>query len=176
MNNYVYKIKSKLGMISPRQRAEYLKSKGILDAGEGCEIYGNVGFGSEPYLVKLGNKVRITKGVQFLTHDGGLWVLRNLGWSPNGDKMGTVTVGDNVFIGINATIMPGVTIGSNVIIGTGSIVTKDVPDNSVVAGVPARHISSLEDYYNKIKGQIDETKQMSREEKKKYYIKKFNLK
>lgn len=51
-----------------------------------------------------------------------------------------VTIGDNVWFGGHCTVLPGVTIGSNVIVGAGSVVTKDVPDNAVVAGNPARII------------------------------------
>ncbi len=54
-----------------------------------------------------------------------------------------VTIGDNVWIGGNATILPGVTIGDNVVIGAGSVVTKDVPSNVAVAGNPARIIKRL---------------------------------
>ena len=46
--------------------------------GEGCEIYGGVSFGSEPYLIRIGDNVRITSGVKLITHDGGMWVIRNL--------------------------------------------------------------------------------------------------
>jgi maltose O-acetyltransferase len=55
-----------------------------------------------------------------------------------------VTIGDDVWIGGNAVILPGVTIGSNCVIGAGAVVTKDVPSNSVVAGVPAKVIKTIE--------------------------------
>jgi maltose O-acetyltransferase len=54
-----------------------------------------------------------------------------------------VTIGDNVWIGGSVTILPGVTIGNGVTIGAGSVVTKDVPDNVVVAGNPAKIIKRL---------------------------------
>ena len=56
-----------------------------------------------------------------------------------------VTIGNDVWIGGNVTILPGITIGSNVIVGAGAVVTRDVPDNCVVAGVPARKIRDIED-------------------------------
>lgn len=56
-----------------------------------------------------------------------------------------VTIGDDVWIGGNCTILPGVTIGNNVIVAAGAVVTKDVPDNCVVAGIPAKVIKKLED-------------------------------
>ena len=54
------------------------------------------------------------------------------------------TIGDNVSIGANVTIIGDIKIGNNVIIGAGSVVVKDVPDNCVVAGNPARVIRTLE--------------------------------
>lgn len=56
-----------------------------------------------------------------------------------------VTIGDDVWIGGNCTILPGVTIGNNVIVAAGAVVSKDVPDNCVVAGVPAKIIKRLDD-------------------------------
>lgn len=55
-------------------------------------------------------------------------------------SMGRVSVGENTFLGINSCVLPGVVIGKNVIVGAGSVVLKDIPDNTVVAGVPARII------------------------------------
>ncbi len=65
--------------------------------------------------------------------------------------VGKVTIGDNVWIGGNACIMPGVTIGNNVVIGAGSVVTKDIPDNVIAAGNPCKIIRTVteedRDYY-----------------------------
>ena len=55
-----------------------------------------------------------------------------------------VTIGNDVWIGANCTILPGVTIGNNVVIAAGAVVTKDVPDNCVVGGVPAKVIKEIE--------------------------------
>lgn len=54
-----------------------------------------------------------------------------------------ITFGDDVWIGGNCTILPGVTVGSNVIIAAGAVVNRDVPDNCIVAGVPARVVKNL---------------------------------
>ena len=51
-----------------------------------------------------------------------------------------VTIGNDVWIGTNAVIMPGITVGNGVIIGAGAVVTKDVPDYAVVGGIPAKII------------------------------------
>lgn len=55
-----------------------------------------------------------------------------------------VTIGDNVWMGGNVVIVPGVTVGNNVVIGAGSVVTKDIPDNVVVVGNPAKIIKHLD--------------------------------
>lgn len=92
-------------------------------------------------MIEIGNNVQITKGVKIFTHGGG-WVIRKE--FPNLDSFGKVIIKNNVYIGNNTLIMPGVTIGNNVIVGAGSIVTKSVPDNTVVAGNPAKIISDIE--------------------------------
>ncbi|OEG00111.1 acetyltransferase [Vulcanibacillus modesticaldus] len=58
-------------------------------------------------------------------------------------RLGDVYIGSNVMIGANTLILPGVTIGDNAIVGAGSVVTKDVPPNTFVAGNPAKHIKNL---------------------------------
>ena len=54
-----------------------------------------------------------------------------------------ITVGDSVWFGAGVQVLPGVTIGSNVVVAAGAVVTKDVPANSVVEGVPARVIKAI---------------------------------
>ena len=56
-----------------------------------------------------------------------------------------VIIGDDVWIGGNCTILPGVTIGNNVVVAAGAVVTKDIPDNCVVGGCPAKVIRTIED-------------------------------
>lgn len=117
-----------------REYINFLRKKGIT-IGNGCEIWKNVNFGSEPYLVTIGNNVRITSNVCFVTHDGGIWVLRNLrDLFKEADKFGRITIGNNVHIGINSVIMPGVSIGDNCIVGCGAVVTHDVPSGYIVGG------------------------------------------
>lgn len=57
-----------------------------------------------------------------------------------------VVIGRNVWIGSNVTVLPGVTIGDNAVVAAASVVTKDVPENSVVVGAPARVVRSLAHY------------------------------
>lgn len=156
--------------INPKKYAEFIGVK----IGKNCEIYRDVTWGSEPYLIKIGNNVRITKGCRFITHDGGMWVLRNMHKKfEDADVFGKITIGNNVHIGINSVIMPGITIGNNCIIACGAIVTKDVPDNTIVGGVPAKFIETIEEYKSKHEDKIEHTKKLKSQEKKRYLINKY---
>ncbi|MDP2492205.1 acyltransferase [Vibrio splendidus] len=118
------------------------RSKGV-SVGENCRLYIKY-WGTEPHLIKIGNGVTIARGVELLTHDGSYGLV-----SSNGKRKyyyGSITIGDNVFIGVNTVILPNVDIGNNVIVGAGSVVTKPVPDNSVVIGSPAKVIKSFEEF------------------------------
>ena len=152
---------------------QYLKRLGV-KIGERCVIYPGASFGSEPYLISIGNHVTVTSSVSFVTHDGGVEVLMDLGYAKKPDIFGRISVGDNVFIGVRTTILPGVTIGNNVIIGAGSVVTKDIPDNSVAVGCPAKVIKSIEEYYEGNKSKIIETKYLPAAEKRRI-IEEMNL-
>jgi acetyltransferase-like isoleucine patch superfamily enzyme len=101
-------------------------------------------FGSEPYLIQIGDHVTVTSGVRFINHDGGMWVFREN--EPDIELFGTIKIGSNVFIGMDTLILPGVTIGNNCVIGAGSIVTRDIPNNTVALGSPARPLKSIDDY------------------------------
>lgn len=114
--------------------------------GEDCLFY-SANFGSEPYLVTIGNRVQIAGNVHFWTH-GGVWPLRKE--DPKFDYFGKIIVGNNVYIGSHSAILPGVTIGDNVIIGGKAVVTKSVPANSIVVGNPAKVVGSLPDFRHKM--------------------------
>ncbi|OHV46506.1 hypothetical protein CC117_00835 [Parafrankia colletiae] len=118
--------------------------------GDRCCLIGVSGstFGSEPYLVRLGDHVVVAAEVRFVTHDGAVWVLRDD--HPESDVVAPITVGSNVFIGLGALIMPGVTIGDDVVVGARALVNRDVPAGSVVAGMPARVVSSFAEFSARI--------------------------
>ena len=124
----------------------------------------NVDFSSEPYLISMGDHVSAT-ATRFETHDGGVWVLRELG-EPKIDIVKPIKIGNNVFIGYGAIIMPGVVIGDNVVIGAKSLVSRDIPSNSIAVGIPARVIKSLSEYESVAKKSGDLTKSYSKNDKK----------
>lgn len=105
---------------------------------------------ADPKLIKFHDNVVVTSGVLFITHDVSDFMLNNMGLSRFYEyQSGCIEVKNNVFIGSNTIILPNVRIGNNVMIGVGSVVTKDVPDNSVVVGNPARVIESFDEYLEK---------------------------
>lgn len=124
-------------------------------------------WGSEPWLVTLGNHVEISTQVTFLTHDGATWCFREDERYKDVIRYGKIEIRDNCFIGANVTILSGVTIGPNTIIGASSVVTKDIEPDSVYAGNPARRICSLHDYAEKcLRETPDYDKDMYQEDKR----------
>jgi len=94
------------------------------------------------FLIEIGNRVTISDA-RILTHDGS--TKRELGRS----RVGRVVIGDDVFVGADAILLPGVKVGSKVIIGAGAVVTHDIPDNSVAVGSPARVVMTYDEYIEK---------------------------
>ena len=103
-------------------------------------------------LISIGSNVWMASGVEFITHDVTHYMLNGMN---NGHKyterIGCIEIGNNVFIGSGAKILYDVKVGDNVIIAAGSLVNRDIPPNSVAAGVPARVIMSFNDYLSKRK-------------------------
>ena len=144
--------------------AAHLRSLGM-SVGEDVTVYApNKTLIDEqyPWLITIGNHVKITQGVIILTHDYSWSVLKAAKHGPILGASGKVTIGDNVFIGMNAIITRGVTIGNNVVIGAGSVVTKDCADNGIYAGNPARRIAELDGFFRKRKeAQLREAKELA---------------
>jgi acetyltransferase-like isoleucine patch superfamily enzyme len=123
------------------------RRKGVT-VGNNCRIYIH-SFGSEPFLISMGDSVTITSGVKIITHDGSSGLVRDE-QGRRYQRYAPVKIGNNVFVGVNSVILPGVTIGSNVVVAAGSVVTRDVPDNTIVGGVPARQIMNFESFSERI--------------------------
>lgn len=124
-----------------------------MKAGHNCRIFNPETVfidPSRPYMIELGNNVEITKGVTILTH-GFDWIVLKVKYGDVLGSCGKVKIGNNVFIGMNSTILKNVTIGDNVIIGANSLVSKNIPNNCVAAGNPARVLCSIDEYYRKRK-------------------------
>lgn len=113
-------------------------------------------------LIRLGNNVHLASNVTFVTHDithkmlnrcpAALEMMEKNSPDPKkklSEQLGCIDIRDNVFVGAGSTILYNVRIGANVIIGAGSMVTKDIPDNSVAAGVPAKVICTLDAHITK---------------------------
>ena len=122
---------------------------------------------SEPYLITIGNHCALTEGTKIFTH-GGSRVAREK--YPDFDVFGKVVLGNRVYVGAGAMIMPGVTIGDNVLIAAGSIVTKSIPSNVVVAGNPAKFVCTLDEYIEKNLPYNTNTRPLELKAKKKFLL------
>lgn len=142
----------------------YAKRIGV-KIGQNCRV-GMPNWGTEPYLISIGNHVTISCDVIFLTHDGGTWVFREKDEYKGITKFGKITIGDNCFIGCRSTIMPGVSMGNNSILGAHSLLTKSIPSGEVWGGVPAHFLMTVDEYARKCKlgnGNIDITESNKKE-------------
>lgn len=159
-----------LGKIRALVRSLYLKRlvKNGLTVGnsfqmeKGCNIDAVC-----PWLIKIGNNVTFASNVCVLAHDAS--TKKITGYT----RVGSVSVGDNVFVGYGSIILPGISIGNDAVVGAGAVVTKDVPDGKIVAGVPAKIVGDVSELKAKaerlmsssyaygqeyLRGQIDEAR------------------
>ena len=124
-------------------------------------------FGAEPYLITIGDHVQITSDVRFFTHGGG-WVFRDR--HPFLDTFGKIKIGNNVYIGNCAMVMPGVSIGNNVVVAAGSVVTKSIEDGDIVGGNPARVIGKVTDLEAKLLPFNVDSKKLKYKQKKQFLL------
>lgn len=168
-------IKNILKKILYRERAsidtyvKYLRKKGMKIGENFYAAQRNVIIDeTRPWLIEIGNNVVITDRCNILTHGYDLSVIMNKSGDLYGSA-GKVKIGNNVFIGINSTILKGVEIGNNVIIGANTLVNKNIPNNVVIGGNPCKIIMSLDEYTKKReKEYIEEAKEMIVEYYKRY--------
>ena len=114
----------------------YMQEGCIIDASHSCHI-------------EIGDDVSLAPNVHILAHDASTW------WFLEYTRIANVKIGNKVFIGAGSIVLPGVTIGDNVIVGAGSVVTKDIPENCVYAGNPARFMLNTDEYIAKQKSRMN---------------------
>jgi len=116
--------------------------------GEDCRIL-SLTVSSEFDLISIGDRVTISSDVLFITHDGAGWLVRD----DRGRRhywLARICIGDDVFVGARATLMPGVRIGDRCVVAAGSVVTKSVPSGTVVGGNPAKGIGHYSAFMEKV--------------------------
>lgn len=124
-----------------RKRAEYIKKHNLLGGiGEGC-FWGPWLLPLYPKMIKIHNNVHVHKTARLVPHD----MLNRflLSCEPDADfghreKLGCIELMDNVYISMNVTVMPNVRVNKNCIISAGSVVTSDIPENTIASGIPAK--------------------------------------
>lgn len=105
---------------------------------------------TRPTLISIGDNVQINRNFTLLTHDYTTSVFINL-YDEFISSSGSIKIGNNVSFAMNCAVLKGVTIGDNCFIGYGSVVTKDIPSNSVAVGSPAKVICTIDEYFKKRK-------------------------
>lgn len=157
VNHIKHYVGQKYAMSSQRRFIDYLRKNGVV-IGNNLRLFGYKTIKidiSTPGYLEIGDNVVIAADVTILTHDytTSVFVHAFHDYIPGRSK---VKIGNNVHVGQRAMILRGVTIGDNCIIGAGAIVTKDIPENTVAAGIPARPLCTLEEYYRKRKEKVEQ--------------------
>lgn len=120
-----------------------LKRRGLTVGADFKMMKGVIIDWSHCHHITIGDHVTMAPNVHILAHDAS--TQSHLGYV----RIGKVDIGNRVFIGAGSIVLPGVRIGNDVVIGAGSIVSRDVPDNVVACGNPARTTSSVEQWVDK---------------------------
>ena len=153
----------------------YAKHIGV-NLGKNVRFYGMkpTMFSTEPWLITIGDDCYITANCLFVTHDGGTLILRKE--VPDLELTAPIEIGNDVYIGINTTILPGTKVGNRCIIGACSLLKGEYPDNSVIAGVPAKVIKTTDEYLEQAKQNSLHFGHLIGKDKEKELKKYFNVK
>lgn len=153
MNKRYIRMFKLLFIKSPMKRAKKMKEWGVFRSCGDRVMITSRKIPLYSRLISIGENVWIASNVEMITHDVAHFMLNGMKiWDKKfKEKVGCISIGNNVFIGANSKILYDVKIGNNVVIAAGSIVNKDIEDNSVVAGIPARKIGEFEDFFEKRK-------------------------
>lgn len=153
----IKRILNRMTLTEERPMENFRQHGGMI--GKGCKIYapGSVTLDmGKAFLIEIGDYCKITEGVTILAHDYSRSVVR-MKYGENVGGSAPVSIGNNCFIGMNATILMGTKIGNNCIIGAGSVVKGAYPNEVVIAGNPAKIVCTLEEFYKKRKARcLDE--------------------
>ncbi|EJT6165230.1 acyltransferase [Clostridium perfringens] len=146
-NSIKYRI---VNRINPKTQLDMLKERG-LKVGKNFNMFNSVIDEGHCWLVEIGDDVTITNST-ILAHDASMKRFINK------SKIGKVKIGDRVFIGYGSILLPNISIGSDVIIGAGTVVNRDIPDDSIVVGNPARIIGKVSEFEERHKRLLNEKK------------------
>lgn len=149
MKIFLYRILLKIQSVWDAQinkaNLEICKARGM-KVGKNFNMPDKVYFGTEPFLIEIGDNVNIAAGVRFVNHGGTTTLLRRLPGYEDARIFGRIKIGNNCTIGLNCVITQDVKIGDNCILGANSVLSQSMPDNSVFIGNPAQFLCTIEDY------------------------------
>lgn len=138
-----------------------------MKVGKNFNMPDKIYFGTEPYLIEIGDNVNIAAGVRFVNHGGTTTLLRKLPGYEDARILGRIKIGNNCTIGINCVITQDVQIGNNCILGANSVLAQSMPDNTVFIGNPAQFLCTIEDYGDIVlKNNPDYPRELEKDRKK----------
>ena len=149
----IFRLKHTIGLffcLDGKKRAQYIRKHNVFKyMGENCDFMPRI-VPLYPKLIKLHDNVSIASGVTFITHDFSFSIL-NKKYSKNLilEKKGCIEIGSNCYIGARVLLMPNIKVNDNIIVGAGSIVTRDLKEEGVYVGIPAKKIMDFNEFLKK---------------------------